>query len=334
MRAINLVVGAFFTSSILIAQVGIGNTSPNSLLDIQASDQTDPSNQDGLLIPRVDAFPSTDPTVDQNSMLVFLTTTDSGSTPGFYYWDFPTLSWIGLNSNAASSNISVVNIEDFLFDAYSGARGPNTNVSNDNQYAFTPSKQGTASNSTIEQAVTGNDYMGIHQLATGSSSTGAAAVASSDWSDKMRMGGSEFLYETRVRFSVASGSAGTSVGVFGLSNLVWNTATAVNSHSTATAGVYFSFSSAGLVGTCKNGGSTSSTSALTVVANVWYKLKAIVNEAGTSVDFYVDGNKLGSSITTNIPGASNGMKLLGSVERLNGAQFGADIDYFTWRMTR
>ena len=34
-----------------------------------------PSNSDGLLIPRISAFPSTDPTASQNGMIVYLTTT-------------------------------------------------------------------------------------------------------------------------------------------------------------------------------------------------------------------------------------------------------------------
>jgi len=328
-----MLIGVLIYALNITAQVGIGNTSPKSILDIQASDSASPSNTDGLLIPRIDAFPSTNPTTYQQGMLVYLTTTASGKTPGFYYWDFPTLSWVGMESTSSTSSFQVVNIEDFLFDAYSGAKGPNTAASNDNQYAFTPSLSDLAT-STIEQAVTGGDYMGIHQLATGSNSNGEAAVASSDWEDKMRVGSLEFLYETRVRFSVASASASSTVGVYGLSNLVWISKIDINSHTTATAGIYFSYTSAGLVGTCKSGGSTSTTSALSVTANQWYKLKAIINAAGTQVDFYVDGVQLGSSVTSNIPSSTSGMKLLGTIERLGGTQVSADIDYFTWRMTR
>ena len=39
------------------AQVGINTTSPNAQLDIVASDTATPSNADGLLIPRINAFP-------------------------------------------------------------------------------------------------------------------------------------------------------------------------------------------------------------------------------------------------------------------------------------
>lgn len=334
MKATILVFGAVIFSTVLFAQVGIGNTAPKSILDIKASNQSTPTNQDGILIPRLDIFPDVDPTVDQHGMLIFLTTTDAGKTPGFYYWDFPTLSWIGLESSSASSNISVVNIEDFLFDAYSGAKGPNTAVSNDNQYAFTPAATSGAT-STIESAVTGNGYMGIHQLSSGSNTNGKAAVASSDWDDKIRLGTNELLYEIRVQFTLSSASAGPSVGVFGLSNLVWNSSTAINSHTSTSAGVYFNYSSAGLVGMCKNGGSTSSTSAIAITANQWYKLKAVINGTGTGVDFYVDGVKLGSTITTNIPSSTAGMKLLSTIERLGGGSVvAANLDYITWKLTR
>jgi len=76
-------------------------------------------------------------------------------------------------------------------------------------------------------------------LSTGTNSNGEAAVASSDWDDKIRLGTLELLYEMRVRFSVASASAGSCIGIFGLSNLDWNSATDIYFSSTSTAGVFF-----------------------------------------------------------------------------------------------
>ncbi len=78
------------------AQVGVNTTTPNAQLDIRSSNQATPSNTDGILIPKIDTFPATNPTIAQQGMLVYLTTV-SGSNPiGFYYWNFPTLSWIPL----------------------------------------------------------------------------------------------------------------------------------------------------------------------------------------------------------------------------------------------
>lgn len=70
------------------AQVGVNETNPDATLDIAASNQAAPANNDGLLIPRIDAFPAVNPGAAQNGMLVFHTTL------GFHYWDNGTTSWL------------------------------------------------------------------------------------------------------------------------------------------------------------------------------------------------------------------------------------------------
>lgn len=69
------------------SQVGINTTSPDAQLHIKSSDQAAPSNTDGILIPKIDAFPITNPTAAQQGMMVYLTTVSAGKQPGFYYWD-------------------------------------------------------------------------------------------------------------------------------------------------------------------------------------------------------------------------------------------------------
>ncbi len=85
---------AFFAPIQLNAQVGINNTDPKASLDISASNPSVPTITDGLLVPRVSNFPSPAPTADQNGMLIFLTTTVGLNTPGFYYWNQATTSWL------------------------------------------------------------------------------------------------------------------------------------------------------------------------------------------------------------------------------------------------
>jgi hypothetical protein len=80
------------------AQVGIGTSSPNSSLDIRSSSQSAPSSTDGVLIPKIDIFPA-NPAAAQQGMLVYLTTAVGANQPGFYYWNFPTLTWIGLGAS-------------------------------------------------------------------------------------------------------------------------------------------------------------------------------------------------------------------------------------------
>lgn len=80
------------------SQVGISTTAPQAQLDIRSSNQATPSNTDGLLIPKIDVFPATNPSANQQGMMVYLTSTVGTQLPGFYYWDNLTTSWIGVGA--------------------------------------------------------------------------------------------------------------------------------------------------------------------------------------------------------------------------------------------
>src|SRR5258708_33690641 len=88
-----------------MAQLGIGAPTPAALLDASSSAPSAPANTDGLLVPRVSAFPATNPGATQNGMLIYLTATVSGNAPGFYYWDNPSTAWkkIVVGSSASST---------------------------------------------------------------------------------------------------------------------------------------------------------------------------------------------------------------------------------------
>lgn len=85
------------------AQIGIGTTTPQASLDIVASLPANPSNTDGLLIPRIDTFPSTSPDANQQGMLVYLTTAVGSDLPGFYYWDNVVPAWVSMKTKSLSS---------------------------------------------------------------------------------------------------------------------------------------------------------------------------------------------------------------------------------------
>lgn len=76
-----------FTTLNLSAQVGINTTNPQASLEIVASDANNPDNKDGLLVPRVANFPSTNPV--SKGLLIYLNDTDNNNAEadGFYVWD-------------------------------------------------------------------------------------------------------------------------------------------------------------------------------------------------------------------------------------------------------
>jgi hypothetical protein len=99
-------ISLLFLSTLTIAQVGVGTTAPNAQLDIQSSNPINPTITDGILIPKVASFSSIDPGLNQQGMLVYLTTATVYKTvnkpSGFYYWDNVTANWIQIqtgNSN-------------------------------------------------------------------------------------------------------------------------------------------------------------------------------------------------------------------------------------------
>jgi hypothetical protein len=85
------------------SQVGINTTSPNAQLDIRPTNQVAPTATDGILIPKVDTFP-TGVSADQDAILIYLTTTIGNNTPGFYYYNHATASWLSIGKGAKSIN--------------------------------------------------------------------------------------------------------------------------------------------------------------------------------------------------------------------------------------
>ncbi|MEH6408044.1 MAG: hypothetical protein V7767_12245, partial [Leeuwenhoekiella sp.] len=88
------------------AQVGIGTTTPKSILDIHSFDADNPSATDGILIPRVNVLPSSNPGSDQDGMLVYLTANDGSHERGFQYWNGSKNSWEALVSKEESHSDS------------------------------------------------------------------------------------------------------------------------------------------------------------------------------------------------------------------------------------
>lgn len=83
-------------------QVGINTVDPKAQLDVAIENPAAPGPTDGILIPRMSQFPTTNPTADQHGMMVFLTSQKEDFSPGFYWWNSATAKWEGLGGKAAS----------------------------------------------------------------------------------------------------------------------------------------------------------------------------------------------------------------------------------------
>jgi hypothetical protein len=170
---------------------------------------------------------------------------------------------------------------------------------------------------------------------------GRAALASSDFANRIKIGGKPFVFEIRARFSTLATAGENYINYLGLSNMPppFNSSTLLTNTGTSSSGIYFQYTSSGLSAVCKNGALSSNSGASINITNpnTWYKLKVVIDETASSVDFYVDNQKLGNTITTNIP--ITAMKFLFMIEKLTAtsvipAQSFMDIDYIAWKMVR
>jgi hypothetical protein len=82
------------------------------------------------------------------------------------------------------------------------------------------------------------------------------------------------------------------------------------------------------LGVCRSASSeTTVDTGITVVANTWYRVGALMNANATSAQFYVDGVATGTAVTTNIP--TNTTRLGGGIYKTVGAAAARtmDVDY-------
>ena len=144
-------------STLCFPQVGVGTTSPNATLDIRSSDQASPSTTDGILIPKVNVFP-TGVNANQDAMMVYLTTTVGTDIPGFYYYNHATTSWLPIGKGAEK-------IDDLL-DGKSDNDG-----SQDGSSIFLGIGSGTNDDST------NNENIGVGLNALGANTSGNRNVS-------------------------------------------------------------------------------------------------------------------------------------------------------------
>ena len=149
-------------SSAAIGQVGIQNTDPKASLDITATNPAAPANTDGLLIPRLDAFPATDPGADQDGMLIFMTTDDI-----FYYWENTSMTWIPLVSQNQNNH--------YVGELYGG--GIVFYVYEFGNHGLIASLDDLDGGAGVDWGLDGTDVTGATSVWDGSSNTAAVIAA-------------------------------------------------------------------------------------------------------------------------------------------------------------
>lgn len=111
----------FLLSFITYSQVGIGTSSPQAQLDIVSSSVANPTVIDGLLIPRVEKFPSVNPGLNQHAMMVYLSKATGQNPTGFYFWNASEAKWETISGNSfgnfykPGTSINPNNISDNMY---------------------------------------------------------------------------------------------------------------------------------------------------------------------------------------------------------------------------
>ena len=191
----------FFSTSSLVAQVGINTTDPKAQLQIKSSNENSPAITDGLLIPKVNNFPASNPTIAQQGMLVYLKNASGSNQPGFYYWDFATLVWKPIAGATASGTL------DQAYD--SGGAGLGKTITADAGAVLIDGTDGLVSTGTINQGAIAPSGAGVKMFWNPRKAAfRAGSIYGGEWDD-INIGERSTAFGENA---IASGSVSTAFG--------------------------------------------------------------------------------------------------------------------------
>lgn len=179
---------------------------------------------------------------------------------------------------------------------------------------------GTGSGITSSYFLTGINKNGICLGTTGSTATGYAGpeFGSPNANNGISIGIGELIFEQLVRIPTLSTSTERFVVFEGL--------IASANFTSPSNGIFFYYDEGGTISSaspnwkCYTSNTlvrTLTTTSIVVNAGQWYKLRAVVNAAATSVSFYIDGT-LVATHTTNIPPTTIGYALNTLIQKTVG----------------
>ncbi len=168
---------------------------------------------------------------------------------------------------------------------------------------------------------------GIWNLDTGTTTTGRAALILGNDPNIFSLGQGLATFETYIKLPILS----TAVEEYQIRIGFGDSYT-----GSFTDGAYFTYerlTSVNWIMQCKSNGTLTSSNSTTVVGTGWVRLKIVVNAAGTSVAFFVNGTEVsGSPLTTNIPtGAGRELGIVMSIIKSAGTTSrSATLDYMVF----
>lgn len=174
--------------------------------------------------------------------------------------------------------------------------------------------------------VADTNHAGILDLNTGASATGAAirylgGVTSGSATAGFALGGGVLTFEWLARvedLSTAGERYSLMLGLFDTATTQVNGVRFLYNDSVNAGNWTISAINASTV--------TNTDSGVAVVADTWYKLRAVVNAAGTSIQYFINGASVGT-VTTNIPTASIAPRA-SMAKTVGTAARAAYVDYF------
>ncbi len=179
---------------------------------------------------------------------------------------------------------------------------------------------------TVGTGVVGEQY-GIALLSTGSASASGSANINRS-SGRWTFGTAFFHYKTMVRVTTLSDATNTFIIYAGMHDGI--------SSTEPVDGVYFKYNHAVNSGQWTFKASAASSrntdasgaSGVTVVAGTDYELEAIVNDSGSSVNYYINGAFVGT-LSANIPTGANAFGPVVGIYKTNGtAARTLEVDYW------
>jgi hypothetical protein len=240
---------------------------------------------------------------------------DSTASSGVSY-DYPRL---------PAKNITANYCWDFMSNGGTGGAA---------EWSFSTNVNGTGATITGPVGTyTDGTVDGVISHKCGTTNTGGAQILTfrnSSSAATRYIGGGQTIFETRIQIPAVSDGTDRFQITFGLAATALNIAALTT--QTFIGFLYVDNVNSGQwTGVCCDGTQATTTGGSVVAINTWYRLTVVVNAAGTSVSFYVNGTLLGSPVTTHIPTAT-AMQLMAQIVKTAGTNDRTmDNDYIRYQ---